>query len=160
MRSSIPEIDMYLVDSLPGFKCIKCARCCAGKLIPLFDRDIEQLKARPGDEFYERTNRLERSVTGARFKMRTVEGRCVLLEEGLCRHYELRPNTCRRHPFIATGKHRLVASTCPGVDWSSRQSDDKIRALSEEISVGIDSFMEKRQIGPKRSRHLRSNSFV
>jgi Fe-S-cluster containining protein len=152
MRSSIPEIDMFLVDSLPGFKCRKCARCCSGKLIPLFDRDIERLKARLGDAFYERTNRLERSVTGARFKMRMVEGKCILLNERLCRHYELRPNTCRRHPFIATGKHRLVASTCPSVDWSSSQSDDEVRTLSEEISAGIDSFMERRQRSPERSR--------
>ena len=142
MRSSIPEIDMYLVDSLPGFMCRKCAKCCAGKLIPLFDRDIERLKPRLGDSFYERTSRLERSVTGARFKMRTADGKCVLLEEGLCRHYEQRPNTCRRHPFIATGKHRLVASTCPGVDWSSSQTDDETRILSEDISVGINSFMD------------------
>jgi Fe-S-cluster containining protein len=152
MRSSIPEIDMFLVDSLPGFKCRKCARCCAGKLIPLFDRDIERLKARLGDVFYEKTNRLERSVTGARFKMRMVEGKCILLNERLCRHYELRPNTCRRHPFIATGKHRLVASTCPSVDWSSSQSDDEVRTLSEEILAGIDSFMERRQRSPERSR--------
>ena len=152
MRSLIQEIDMYLVDSLPGFVCRRCARCCAGKLIPLFDGDIERLKSRLGDEFCERTNRLERSVTGAKFKMRMVEGKCVLLEEGLCRHYELRPNTCRRHPFIATGKHRLVASTCPGVDWSSSQGDDEVRTLSNEISVGIDSFIDRRQRSPKRSR--------
>ena len=144
MRSSIQEIDMYLVDSLPGFRCQRCARCCRGKLIPIFDRDVERLKPRLGDEFYERTSRLEKSITGARFKMRMVEGRCILLGDGLCRHYELRPNTCRRHPFIATGKHKLVASTCPGVDWSSSQGDEEVKALSVEISEGIDSFLERR----------------
>jgi len=150
MRSLIQEIDMYLVDFLPGFSCKKCAGCCRGKLIPLFDRDFERLKPSLGDGFYDRTSRLERSVTGARFKMRMVEGGCILLEDGLCKHYELRPNTCRRHPFIVTGKHRLVASTCPGVDWSSSQDDDEIRNLSEEISEGIDSFLDRRQRGPGR----------
>ena len=142
MRKPIPELEMELVDSLPGFSCRRCARCCTGKLIALYDYDIERIRPHVKERFYERTIAAERELTGARYKMRMVDGRCVFLEKSLCKYYDLRPNTCRRHPFLVSEKHLLVSSTCPGVDWSSTQGEGEYRSLSKGIAEKIDLFLD------------------
>lgn len=133
---------MELVDRLPGFSCTRCARCCNGKLIVLYDQDILRLE-KVMENFSERTTSREEALTGANRKMVMIRGRCLLLENGLCRFYEHRPDTCRRHPFIA-GDHLLVASTCIGVDWSTSQDEQPYRRLSKGISKGIDSYLRRR----------------
>jgi Fe-S-cluster containining protein len=133
---------MELVDSLPGFSCRRCARCCTGKLIVLYERDLGRLKGITKN-FSERTTPEEEALTGAKRKMLMAHGRCVLLENGLCSAYEQRPDTCRRHPFIA-GNSLLVASTCCGIDWSTTQDDGPYRILSEGISKEIDAYLKRR----------------
>ena len=145
MRKPVPELEMDIVDSLPGFSCRRCARCCTGKLITLYDCDVKRIKPYVKERFCERTTAAERRLTGARYKMRMVNGRCVFLEKGLCRHYDLRPNTCRRHPFLVSEKHLLVSSTCPGVDWASEQDEGEYRSLSKEIAEKIDLFVDRRR---------------
>ena len=140
----VPNLEMYIVDSLPGFSCRKCARCCTGKLIPLYPRDMKRMKTRLKKRFFEKTTRLERWITAAHYKMMMVEGRCILLENGLCRDYDIRPNTCRRHPFLVSEEHTLVSSTCQGVHWLSVQNSQEYKVLSKDISKGIDSFLRKR----------------
>ena len=142
-RFLIPELEMYLVDVLPGFSCKRCAECCTGKLIPLYESDMDRMKPHVRARFFRKTKGLERLITGARYKMLMVEGRCIFLEGGSCKNYDLRPNTCRRHPFLATEKHYLVSSTCPGVDWNSSQRAEECRRLSKDISRAIDSFLNK-----------------
>ena len=139
----LAELEMYLVDTLPGFSCRRCARCCSSKLIPLYNRDIDRLKPYVKGRFYERTTSLENSVTGARYKMLMKGDRCLFLDGCLCKYYGLRPNTCRRHPFLVSERHLLVSSTCPGVDWLSRQSDEEYRTFSKEISKAIDIFLDR-----------------
>jgi Fe-S-cluster containining protein len=143
-KSPIPELEMYLVDSLPGFSCRKCARCCAGKLIPLYPDDMKRMKNRLRERFFEKTTRLERLITNAPYKMTMVEGRCILLDKDSCGNYDIRPNTCRRHPFLVSQEHILVSSTCRGVDWLSVQNSLEYKTLSKDISKGIDTFFRKR----------------
>jgi Fe-S-cluster containining protein len=143
MRKPVPELEMDLVDRLPAFLCRRCARCCSGKIVALYDHDIERLSSKVCN-FSERTNNLEESLTGAKHKMIMMKGSCILLKNGLCTCYESRPDTCRRHPFIVTEKNLLVASTCKGVDWRSSQCPDRYRKLSEGISKKIDEYLEKR----------------
>ncbi|MBM5804568.1 MAG: YkgJ family cysteine cluster protein [Candidatus Verstraetearchaeota archaeon] len=142
MRKPVPDLEMEIVDSLPGFSCRRCARCCTGKVIALYDRDMERIRSHVKERYCERTSTVERALTGARYKMRMVDGGCVFLEKGLCRHYDLRPNTCRRHPFIVSEGHKLVASTCPGVEWSSEQGEGEYRSLSKGIAEKIDLFLD------------------
>jgi Fe-S-cluster containining protein len=144
MRKLVPELEMEVVDSLPGFSCRRCARCCTGKIIALYDCDIERIKPYVKVKFYERTTAFERELTGAKCKMRMVDGKCVFLENGLCEYYDIRPNTCRRHPFIVSQSRLLVASTCPGVDWSSTQGEGVYRSLSLGIAEKIDLFLDNR----------------
>lgn len=143
MRRLIPELEVYLVDILPRSSCIRCARCCMGKLIPIYSFDIKRLRAYVKESFYQKTTSLEKLITAARFKMRMKDNKCFFLEGKLCRYYELRPNSCRRHPFLVTEKRRLVSSTCPGVDWSSSQNEEKYKVLSKEISKSLDSFFDR-----------------
>ncbi len=140
MRYSLPELEMYLVDSLPGFSCKRCARCCQEKLIPLYARDLERLEALNG-QFCSKTSAAERRLTGAAYKMRMRNGKCIFLDDTSCLHYDLRPATCRRHPFLVTGKHLLVSSTCPGIDWSFTQPASDAKGLSAEISLQIDAVL-------------------
>lgn len=142
MRKTIQELEMEQVDNLPDFSCRLCARCCRNKLVPLYSRDIERLS-----RFYgciEETSPTEAALTNATHKMKMADGRCVLLRNGRCIHYEARPDTCRRHPFIVTSKNLLVASTCKGVDWSGTQDSDGYAKLSKGISRGIDKYLENR----------------
>jgi Fe-S-cluster containining protein len=143
MRKPVPELEMVRVDKLPAFACRRCARCCSWKIVALYEGDLERLSGRASN-FSVRTNDLEESLTGAKHKMRMAKGKCVLLKNGLCTCYEYRPDTCRRHPFIATEKNLLVASTCQGVDWSAFQPSDTYKKLSAGISKKIDEYLERR----------------
>ncbi len=134
---------MYFTDILPGFNCRRCARCCKEKVIPIFQMDIKRLQPHVTEEFYEPTNRWERQITGARYKMRLKTKQCIFLTDGVCKHYDLRPNTCRRHPFLVTQKYFLVSSTCPGINWNADQGSDPYRKLSKEIAKSIDLYVNR-----------------
>jgi len=141
----VPELEMELVDRIPGFQCRLCGRCCRRKLIAVYGRDLERLRGK-GD-FCDDTTEEERSLTGASHKMRMEEGKCVLLKDGRCAHYAERPDTCRRHPFLVTGRNILVAMTCPGVDRSSVGNPREYRLLSEGIGPGLDRYLALRSRG-------------
>ena len=148
-RFFIPEIGMYRINSLPSFSCKRCARCCKGKIVPLYQKDIERIRSRVEEKFYGSTTKVERSITGASYKMLMNDSRCTFLRAGLCKYYDLRPNTCRRHPFLATGRHLLASSTCPGIKWESDTAHNNGEAyftLSSEIARGIDSFLRRNYI--------------
>lgn len=142
----IPELEMYLVESLPGFSCKRCARCCGGKLITLYPSDIDRIKPKIKDSFYQETSFLEQIVTGSKIKMRMKRGKCFFLEGNHCKIYDVRPNTCRRHPFLVTDKYLLVSSTCKGIDWAKEQSAEFYRVLSKDISKKIDSFIDGKDL--------------
>jgi len=144
MGKPLPELEMELVDVLPGFSCRRCARCCAGKLIALYDCDINRIKPQVKERFYERTTAAERGLTGANYKMRMVDGSCVFLEKSLCKYYDLRPDTCRRHPFLVSEKHLLVSSTCPGIDRALKQDKREYHLLSKGIAERIELFLDNR----------------
>ena len=145
MRELIPELEMELTDAIPGFSCRKCARCCTRKLVTLYVGDLERLEGIGEGRVYEKTTTQERTLTGAEYKMIMENGRCVLLKGGLCRHYDLRPDTCRRHPFLETERHILVASTCPGVIWEEVGKISDYKRLSKGISEKIDAYLDSRE---------------
>jgi len=143
MRKPIPELEMELVDIRPGFLCRRCARCCADKLIVLYERDLERLRG-IGHRVYEDTTQEERKLTGASHKMMMVKRKCILLEKDFCRYYDLRPDTCRRHPFLETDQHTLVASTCPGVNWLEKGDISDNKELSCGMAKSIDAYLSRR----------------
>jgi len=148
----IPELEMERTNKLPGFQCKLCSRCCQGKVVALYERDLERLNGVGG--FYEATTEEERSLTGASYKMRMQDGRCIFLKDGLCTHYELRPDTCRRHPFLVSRRNVLVATTCPGVDWSAEGEAGEYHKLSEGIAASLDRYLAKRKKGREASDAL------
>ena len=143
MRTPIPDLEMTKVDVLPGFVCRRCARCCKGKVIVVYADDLKRLRSLEKEGFVEKTTDLENEATGASYKMKMAGGNCVLLEGDSCAHYDLRPDTCRRHSFLVTNNNLLVASTCLGVDWRTSQGHREFAALSNNISKKIDSFLKK-----------------
>jgi len=138
----LPQIEMLRSSYIPVFKCTMCARCCAGKVISLFGTDVRRL-GEYAESCTEQMDEEEMALTGAERKMKMVDGKCALLKESRCIHYDLRPDTCRRHPFIVTMRHVLTASTCPGIDWAGRQlQGTELLRLSMGISPKIDAYME------------------
>lgn len=143
----IPELEMELTEKVPGFECRLCSRCCQGKIVVIYKKDLERLEGFV--DFYDETTEEERSLTGAPYKMRMREGVCIFLKDGLCAHYERRPDTCRRHPFIVTRKNVLVATTCPGVDWKKEGRAGEYSKLSEGVGASLDRYISKRKQGRK-----------
>jgi len=141
-RLLIPELEMFLTDILPQFSCKRCARCCTGKLIPLYVSDIERIKPYVKRKFYEKTTITENFITGAKYKMVKEKDSCIFLDCKRCKHYNVRPDTCRRHPFLVTEKRILVSATCPGIIWDSQQSCNEYRLLSAKIATNIESFLK------------------
>jgi len=138
----LPQIEMLRSSYIPIFKCTMCARCCAGKVISLFDTDVRRL-GEYAESCTEQMDEEEMALTGAERKMKMVDGKCAFLKEGRCIHYDLRPDTCRRHPFIVTRRHVLTASTCPGIDWTGRRlRGTELLRLSMRIAPKIDAYME------------------
>ena len=139
----IPEIDMLVSQRLPYHSCKRCGGCCTGKLIPLYEKDLVRLSGLKS--FYLPANSLEREVTGAKYKMKMINSKCIFLDGTNCKVYEKRPDTCRRHPFIVTERRILVSATCPGVDWS-RDGDGLpyYKSLSSGISAKLERFIEAR----------------
>ncbi|MDI9643743.1 MAG: YkgJ family cysteine cluster protein [Candidatus Verstraetearchaeota archaeon] len=132
---------MVISEILPFHACKRCAACCKGKVIPLYSPDFRRLSGLEG--FSVHTSKLERALTGAHYKMRMAGSRCVFLQGGLCSHYELRPDTCRRHPFIVTENWILVNPACPGIDWNRKniEGEEHYRKLSSGISDWIDALV-------------------
>ncbi|MBC7120636.1 MAG: YkgJ family cysteine cluster protein [Candidatus Methanosuratus sp.] len=149
----IPEIGMLVSDTLPHHSCRRCGRCCTSKLVPLYSKDLDRLDGFKG--FYLPTTAQEREITGAECKMKMVKSRCVFLEGRRCTVYDRRPDTCRRHPFIVTGRRILVSTACPGIDWS-RKGDGCLpyyKGLSSGISESLDQFIDVRtKIRSRRTR--------
>jgi len=138
----VPQIEMVLSCYIPAFECALCARCCTGKVIALFGGDIRRL-GKYAEACTEPMSEEEIALTGAERKMKMVDDACVFLEGSRCSHYDLRPDTCRRHPFIVTKRHILAASTCKGIDWTGRWhgSDGELLRLSEKMAPKIDDYI-------------------
>ncbi|MCX8182352.1 MAG: YkgJ family cysteine cluster protein [Candidatus Methanomethyliaceae archaeon] len=134
---------MEIVSALPGFSCRRCASCCKGKVVVLTDQDISRLKPHAKKEFFVRTSKLEKILTGAEHKILMVDGHCVFLNGNFCTVYEYRPDTCRRHPFLVTDRYILVAKECPGIDWGRTQKTDYYKELSKSIAHNIEEILDR-----------------
>jgi len=131
----VPQIEMVHSRYIPAFGCTLCARCCTGKVVALFGGDIRRL-GKYAETCTEQMSEEEMALTGAERKMKIGSTMLHFLEGSRCSHYDLRPDTCRRHPFIVTKRHILAASTCKGIDWTGRWhgSDGELLRLSEKIA--------------------------
>lgn len=143
MKREIPLIGFDLVKALPGFSCKRCTKCCRDKVVVLTGEDISRLKPHVKGEFFERTTKFEREITGADYKILMKRGRCIFLKGNSCSVYEYRPDTCRRHPFLVTNRYFLVARECLGVDWKKIQDPEPYRELSKGVARNIEGIIDK-----------------
>ncbi len=126
--------DYVRVERMPGFKCELCGDCCRDRVIVLYEEDVKRLEEAGHSGFYEPTSQLERRLTGAPFKMKLKgDGSCFFLEGDRCTVYELRPDTCRRYPFIVGDGLILVSVSCPGVRWGEEGDPEPYREPSKRI---------------------------
>lgn len=113
------------------------------KVVVLTEEDISRLKPYAGVRFYELITRMEKKITGVRYKILMKEGRCIFLKRNSCSIYEYRPDTSRRHPFLVTEHYILVAKSCPGIDWNKEQKPDPYKELSKSIAKNIEAFLNR-----------------
>jgi len=131
--------DFVRVERMPAFSCRLCGDCCRNRAIMLYDHDVERLRKAEIHDFYEETSELERYLTGAPYRMRLRDdGSCVFLtDDNRCSVYDLRPDTCRRYPFIVGEDFILVSLSCPGVIWESEGDPEPFREPSRRMARAI-----------------------
>ena len=135
--------DYIRVKKMPGFACTLCGDCCRNRMIPLYKEDVERLESAGYMDFYEPTTKMEFELTGALYKMKLKEdGSCIFLEGNLCSVYELRPDTCRRYPFIIGEDFILVSLSCPGIKWDEEGNPEPYRKASERIASRIGTLID------------------
>ncbi len=135
--------DYVRVTKMPGFSCTLCGDCCRNRVIPLYEEDIERLKSAGYEDFYESTDSIEFELTGAPYKMKLrKDGSCIFLEDNMCSVYEIRPDTCRRYPFIVGEDFILVSLSCPGIKWDEEGDPRPYKEASRKIAGKIRALME------------------
>lgn len=75
------------------FSCIMCGNCCRFATIQLTKKDIERIKGEGHTGFVDKGRLGER-------KLAHVKGRCVFSRDDKCSIYSIRPEVCRKFPFI------------------------------------------------------------
>jgi len=78
-----------------------------------------------------------RQVGGRTTLTERANGDCVLLKDGRCRVYELRPSQCKTFPFWpwhldAPGDWEEVARECPGVNKGRLYTCEEIQTLARK----------------------------
>ena len=97
------EIDaiVYRLDAYVASKidCRQCANCCRELPAAMDHEDVARLARAEGvtPEQFERRH-LEKTDDPGRFLTRRRP--CPFLEGKLCRHYDVRPESCREFPFL------------------------------------------------------------
>lgn len=76
-----------------NFKCQEnCARCCKYLTVSLTEDNIKTIEKHTG---------LDRKAFSTNYNlMRFPDGKCHFLKDNKCTIYKVRPNACRRFPFI------------------------------------------------------------
>ncbi len=112
-------------------------------MIPLHEEDVKRLESAGYTNFYEPTTEVEFELTGAPYKMKLNEdGSCLFLRDNLCSVYELRPDTCRRYPFIVGDDFILASLSCPGIKWNEKGDPEPYRKASERIAKSIKALID------------------
>lgn len=116
-----------------AFDCQRCGGCCGGfpGYVWVTEGDITAMAAHLGTD-REEFERLFVMRVGSRKSLR--EGgnwNCVMLENGLCRAYPVRPAQCRTFPFWqenlrSSAAWERAARRCPGVNRGQVWSLDEI----------------------------------
>jgi uncharacterized protein len=118
-------------------KCRQCGKCCEETLMELSAKDIQRLE-RAG---HRREDIAEKGADGI-WRLRNVEGHCVLLEPNgrKCSEYRVRPLGCFIYPVnVGTDGAIIVDAICPAGDTLSADERKKKGALLRRHLREIDS---------------------
>lgn len=125
------------------FECKKdCAKCCGGSpgYVFMTEEEIVNIHQHLGISREAFISQYTKSVDD-RISLRDIESdnwNCIMLKNGKCSIYEVRPLQCRTYPFwgrnlISAEEWEEVKQECPGVGEGRLFSIDEI----EDISDGI-----------------------
>lgn len=136
--------DFIRVERMPGFSCKLCGSCCRERAIMLYEDDVKRLEGSGFSGFYEESSYLERYLTGAPYRMKLKEdGSCFFLsDDNKCSVYDLRPDTCRRYPFIIGEGFILASASCPGITWEAEGDPEPFRAPSRKIASALSKIIK------------------
>ncbi len=121
------------------FDCTQCGECCTGApgYVWVTDEDIERLAKAKGMTAHQ--FRLEFVVDyGDRMSLaERANYDCVMLEEGHCSVYSIRPRQCRTFPFWGSNLKnrrawRRVSHECPGVGGERLYTLDEIQRIIDD----------------------------
>jgi hypothetical protein len=120
------------------FRCThpSCSACCTGARGPGYVwvtlDEMQAIAAHLGMQFESFTRKFIRQVEHRYSLVEKTNQDCILLEDGKCRAYAVRPTQCRTYPFwpeIMTSPQRWQreGTQCPGVEV------DKTMVSGEQI---------------------------
>lgn len=85
--------------------CKKCTKCCTKTEMILTLNDLKRLK-KVSEEFYTYSNGF--------YRLKNVNGKCIFLENNICKIYELRPMGCRAYPLVYDERRGVILDDdCP-----------------------------------------------
>lgn len=122
------------------FECKKdCSRCCGGSPGYVFMDEDEQ-KAIEDHLGLDHPQFLEEYTkqVGERISLRDLEEdnwNCIMLKDGKCSVYEVRPLQCRTFPFWAQNiftrrEWEETAQECPGIGTGRLYSEEEIESIA------------------------------
>jgi len=132
--------DLWYADGL-SFECQQCGGCCGGfpGYVWLTDEEIERIASHLGLEVDAFLEKYTKRVM-ARHTFTEVENyNCVMLKDGGCSIYEVRPVQCRTFPFWDENLDERsdwdsAARHCPGMNKGKRHSIEEIERRRLERS--------------------------
>lgn len=120
----------------PVFLCRQCGECCRGERgIVVTPAELAHLAAHLGlspEDFSERY--LVDTPMGP--QVATLNGSCILQQNGLCRVHPVKPRICREWPFLQAlldhaDEFEAAKAACPGLA-ADAQHEEFVKAASEE----------------------------
>ena len=122
------------------FRCIKCGICCGDTkekirhilLLPSEAEQIAKVTLQPISKFAVKIK--GRVPYSYEIKKRAEDGKCVFLENSLCKIYSLRPLICKFYPFeLKISKSRkytfFFTEECLGINRGGKLREDYFRKL-------------------------------
>lgn len=124
------------------WRCVRCGRCCSARFgdntVQLSREEAEAISRHMGVPLYELIEPSPLRIGSLRLGWvlkRDEDGQCVLLKEGLCAAYPVRPMLCATYPFwLREDGFELECSECEGLGMGWTTSPlDMARALKRRL---------------------------
>ncbi len=131
------KADVWYADGL-RFECVRCSRCCGGApgYVWVGDDDVERVAQYLEMGVREFLGHYCRRVRWRISLRERPNGDCVLLGQGGCTVYPVRPPQCRTFPFCShllrsRRRWQQTAGECPGIGRGRLYSAEEVRRIAD-----------------------------